>query len=138
MNDPSGFGALLQMLPALALIVGALLLVKRWAARGGRVGAIEGVKVVSRTGLTRGAVLAVVEVAGKRYLVGAGEHGIRMLTEIEHDAALDAASVPSTPPLLAATDSRLSAARPWMGLVDRAKAMTVRSHPSRPSDVSAR
>ena len=147
MSDPSGFGALAQMLPALALIIGALLLVKRWAARGGRLGPVEGVKVLSRTGLTRGAVVAVVEVAGKRYLLGAGEHGVRLLTEIDSDFDLGAdLGVPTvvapapTAPRAAAMDSllRSSTQRPWMGLVNRLQAMTVRTDPSRARDASLR
>lgn len=143
MNDPSGFGALAQMLPALALIVGALLLVKRWAARGGKLGPVEGVKVLSRTGLTRGAVVAVVEVAGKRYLLGAGEHGVRLLTEIDSDAVFGVPAAPDlapTAPRVAAMDSllRSSSQGPWMGLVNRLQAMTVRTDPSRARDASQR
>jgi len=143
MADPSGLDALARMIPALALIVGALLLVRRWARRGGGSRPTEGVKIVSRTGLTRGAVVAVVDVAGRRFLLGAGEQGVRLLTEIDPDAAM---SAPATPvlvdtPRLAATDSPLRSLmpqRPWMGLLSRLQQMTVRSHPSKATDVPQR
>jgi flagellar biogenesis protein FliO len=142
MADPSGLDALARMIPALALIVGALLLVKRWAKRnGGSRPSGEGVRIVSRTGLTRGAVVAVVDVAGRRFLLGAGEQGVRLLTEIDADAVMTPPIPAPDIPRMAATDSplrTLSFQRPWMGLVSRLQQMTVRSHPSKATDVPQR
>ena len=129
----SELAALARIIPTLALIVGALLLVRRWAQRGGGLSSNDGVKVLSRTGLTRGSVLAIVEVAGRRYLLGASDQGVRMLTELDADATL---GVPAPPVAPRAMDrSAITAQGPWMGLVNRLQQMTVRSHPSRPSDV---
>ena len=53
----------------------------------------NGVRVVGRTALHKNAVVAVVEVGGRRLLVGAGEKGIELLTELApeaEDAAADA------------------------------------------------
>jgi flagellar protein FliO/FliZ len=134
------------------LIVGALLLVRRWAQRGGRMGApAAAVRVVARTGLTRGAVVAVLEADGRRFLVGAADQRITLLSEL--DAAGDdplvadanrqlsttaAARSSALPPALAsaltpATERRASTPdRPWIGLLDRLRAMTVRTHVERP------
>jgi flagellar biogenesis protein FliO len=128
----SELAALARIIPTLALIVGALLLVRRWAQRGGALGANDGVKVLSRTGLTRGSVLAIVEVAGHRYLLGASDQGVRLLTELDDDAMLSTPAPPAPP---RAMDRRAIAQGPRMGLVNRLQQMTVRSHPSRPSDV---
>ena len=131
----SEFAALARIIPTLVLIVGALLLVRRWAQRGGGLGANDGVKVLSRTGLTRGSVLAIVEVAGHRYLLGASDQGVRMLTELEADDTLGALAPPVAPRAMERSAIAASAQGPWMGLVNRLQQMTVRSHPSRPSDV---
>jgi flagellar protein FliO/FliZ len=111
-----------RLVPSLALIVGALLLVRRWAQRGSG-GGNAGIRVLARAGLTRGAMVAVVEVGEQRYLVGASEHGVSLLSEVPdselpeellQDAAMD---VP-----LPQLD------RPRMGLIDRLRDMTVRTH----------
>lgn len=128
-----------RLLPALAVIVGALLLVKRWARRQG--GPESGVRVLGRSGIARGAMVAVVAVGDRRFLVGAGEHGVSLLGELSpHDlggtiadgrtAGLDLSSAAATDP--AANSRRLAATGPWMGLVDRLRAMTVRTHLDRP------
>ncbi|MFA9430914.1 flagellar biosynthetic protein FliO [Egicoccus sp. AB-alg2] len=54
-----------------------------------------GVRVLGRTALHRNAVVAVVEVGDRRLLVGAGEKGIELLTELEQDPEAAAAAVPS-------------------------------------------
>lgn len=136
-----GLDVLARLLPSLALIVGALLLLRRWSRRaGGGVRPGGGVRVLSRTGVARGAVLAVVAVGERRFLVGAGDHGVSLLGELaaadldprEPGATeLEPAVTPSAP--AHATDWRAPTLdRPWMGLVDRLRAMTVRTHLERP------
>lgn len=56
-----------------------------------------GVRVLGRTALHKNAVIAVVEVGGRRLLLGAGEKGIELLTELDDDAATDAAESISVP-----------------------------------------
>ncbi|QBI21248.1 hypothetical protein ER308_17840 [Egibacter rhizosphaerae] len=95
-----------RLLPSLALIVGALLLLRRWARRGA-VQAGAGIKVLARTGLTRGASVAVVELGSRRFLVGASEHGVSLLAELEGQETVDAAAqeapkAPDSPAVLAA------------------------------------
>lgn len=85
-----------------------------------------GVRVVTRTALSRSSTLAVVEVDGRRLLLGAGDQGVRLLTELDPDDRTDAA--PGTEP--AADPTAASPFHgPRIGLLDRLRVMTVRSTP---------
>lgn len=137
------------------VMVGGLLLAAR--ANRSRGGAGSGIRITGRHGLSKGAVVAVVQVDGRRFLVGAGDNQISMLTELDPaeevdsiEVGADAEDVASLG--LARTDSTttrvagfLAAARrqsrplhrmerstttpgPRIGPVDRLRAMTVRSH----------
>lgn len=144
--EPVGLSTLGQLLPSLALIVAALLGLRWWAQRG-RSPSASPVRVLARTGLTRGAVVAVVAVGRRRLLVGASEHGVSLLTELDPDDAVgddtpDARNTRNTPndtvtdvtmPSLPSwTRHPVSTdGRPWMGLVRRLQHMTVRTAPSR-------
>lgn len=155
----TGVDVLARTLPSLLLIVGALLVLRYWVQRG-TVGHDAGVRVVSRTGLAKGAVVAVVAVGERRLLVGASEHGIALLTELEADeatltagelagrtsperATTDPVAVPDVPP--AAFRPRgfpRTTDQPRMAPIDRLRAVTVRrtvpSHPRRPNGVPLR
>ncbi len=137
------------------VMVGGLLLVAR--ANRSRGGPGSGIRVTGRHGLSKGSVVAVVQVDGRRFLVGAGDNQISMLTELDPaeevdpvEAGADAEGVAS--PALGQTGTTatrvagfLAAARrqsrplhgmerstttpgPRIGPVDRLRAMTVRSH----------
>jgi flagellar protein FliO/FliZ len=153
----TGVDALLRLLPSLALIVGALLLLRHWAQKG-RAGSPTPMRVVSRTSVTRGSVLAVVEVGERRLLVGAAEQSVNLLAELDPAPDL-AADTPVRPiaaaPAAPATDRQglleqlrhttltstrprpLSDERPRMAPLDRLRHLTVRtpaaSHPRRPT-----
>lgn len=89
---------LARTLPSLAMIVGALLVLRHWARRGGG-NNNTGVRVLTRTGLAKGAVVAVVAVGERRLLVGASEHGVSLLTELAPDTGTtDATSPPEHDP----------------------------------------
>jgi len=77
-----GLEVFARLLPGLVVIVGGLLAV-RWYVGRGAAGAGAGVRVVGRAGLTRNAVVAVIETGGRRFLVGAGEQGVALLGELE-------------------------------------------------------
>ena len=80
----TGVDALLRMLPTLAVIVGALLLLRYWAQKGRGTSATP-LRVVSRAGVGKGSVVAVVEVGGRRLLVGAADQGVSLLTELDEE-----------------------------------------------------
>lgn len=142
MSDPIGLDVVGRLLPALALLVGVLLLLRR-RARGGRGRGLTGLRVLARTALTRTSVVAVVEVDGRRFLVGAADQEVSLLSELQPGDEPD----PDEPSALAAragrgqrlhppaaTDWRatVSTDRPWMGLIDRLRGMTVRTHLEEP------
>ena len=137
MADPSGFDILGRLLPSLGVIVGGLLAVRWWLQRS-RGGATGAVKVLARTGVTKGAVVAVVQVGRQRFLVGAGEQQVTLLSELPIDDPFDP-FVPASPDS-AVTDAALTRPaltsslrdRPWMGQIHRLREMTVRSHLERP------
>lgn len=162
----SPFDVLARSLPSLIVIVGALLLLRRWAQRGsGSTGA--DVRVVTRTGITKGAVVAVLAVGERRLLVGASERGVDLLAELDPEpvahpeeagvgvatAATPQAPRPAAPASLTALvagawnaarsrPTPMSDDRPRMAPIDRLRHLTVRrpvpSHPRRPTVVRRR
>lgn len=145
-------GALGSLVLWTAVIVFGLLAVRRWAQRGGRSpGAAPALRVAARAPLTRGSAALVVTVDGRRFLLGAGEQQVTLLCELEPAGHTpDALAVPPAPgmagvqpsaqlpPHLAsavtsATERRTPTPdRPWIGLLDRARALTVRTYADRP------
>ena len=161
--------------PLLLLVVMALIAVIPLALRRHRAATPDGLRVVSRTALSKSSVVAVVAVGRRRLLVGAGDHGVQLLAEVtgEGDLAgvgggagaghLDAVtdlsttttdedlSLYGTTPSLGRTDAdgttpagspldddalealvtgaapAMTTAGPRIGLVDRLRAMTVRT-----------
>ncbi len=69
-----------QMIPALVIFVGGPVLI--WWLKRGRPAAGGGLKVSARTALTRNSVIAVIELDGKRLLVGATDNGVTLLSEL--------------------------------------------------------
>lgn len=139
----SGSDALGRLLPSLVVLGGVLVALRWYLRRQGGTGR-QLVRVLSRTGLSRGALVAVVEAGERRLLLGVTDHQINLLAELPLDAEfgefgvthdLTGADVPDSP---AATDAAgfASALRgthgPRMGIVDRLRDMTVRTAPPRP------
>ena len=119
-----------RLLPPLLLVVGALLLVRWWSRAA--VPADQALRVVARSGLTRGAVVAIVAVGRRRFLLGASDSGVRLLHELE--PSTDDEQLPST----ARGTEPAPAPGPWTGLLNRMRDRTVRvagqgtGHASRP------
>jgi flagellar biogenesis protein FliO len=132
-----------KLLAVTLVMVVTLVALSRYAQRGGR-GRGTSVRVAARHGVSRNAVVAVIEVDGRRFLVGAGEGQVSLLTEL--DPAAEVAEEPTTGPAPApAPFARLTAAMaaaithraphrtgpltagPGIGLLDRLRAMTVRT-----------
>jgi flagellar biogenesis protein FliO len=107
-----------------------------WVKRLRTVAPESAVSVLGRTALSRTAVVAVVRVGDRRLLVGAGEHGVNVLTELDPEARTDAVTLPEVadvPSVLSSTEG------PRIGLLDRLRVMTVRSTPAgRPFRVPTR
>ena len=74
-----------QMLPALVIFVGGPVLI--WWLKRRRPTVGGGLRVSARTALTRNSVIAVVELDDRRLLIGATDHGISLLSELEASAS---------------------------------------------------
>jgi len=73
----------LRVLGSVAVVLVLVVLSARLARRAGVRGPGTGLKVVDRTGLTREASVAVVEVAGKALVLGVTSHGVNVLAELD-------------------------------------------------------
>lgn len=139
---------LADLLPALGLIVGGLLLLRWWSQRlGGR--RDRNLRVTARASLSRTASVAVVEIDGRRYLVGGSDANVSLLTELPRDEAADASApqadptggVPADPSAAPAAIQELEGfelelAGPRNGLLDRLRARTARTALERPPRAS--
>lgn len=124
MSDLDAFG---RVIPSLLVVLGALFALRWWARRHGGAPS-QLVRVTSRTGLSRGAMLAVVQVGERRLLVGATDHAVNLITELPPAEPADEEGSDALPP--PATDA--GDAGPRMGFVDRLREMTVRTPPRPP------
>lgn len=72
---------LTQMVPALVIFVGGPLLI--WWLKRRRPTVGGGLRVSARTALTRNSVIAVVELDDRRLLIGATDHGVTLLSDLQ-------------------------------------------------------
>lgn len=125
MTDAVSFGSLLRLVVSLGVIIGVLLLVRRWAVRGH--GPARGMlRVVARVPLGRSSSVAVVAMGDQHYLVGVAEQGVTLIDRVDGLIGPDADPEPETAqvrtPDLVTDDTW-----PRTGLVDRARRMTLRA-----------
>ncbi|HHC08794.1 MAG TPA: hypothetical protein ENK55_08765 [Actinobacteria bacterium] len=99
-----------RLVPAFAVVVAIPLLVHGWTRRAG-VGPADGLRVRARAALGKNLSVAVVEVDGRRFLVGVAEGGITPITELGTAVS---------------TKEDRHANAPGTGLVARLQHMTVR------------
>lgn len=98
-----------------------------WWLRRSKIAFTSGMRVTSRTALTRNGVIAVVEMDGRRFLVGATDHRIDLLTELAPEQAeLEDHTEEPTTALVSSQDTG-----PWTSPIDALRNMTVRK-PTRP------
>jgi len=116
-----------RLIVPLALTIGALLLLRRWIRPPA--GVDGGLRIVARAGLTRSAVVAIVAVGTRRFLLGASEAGVRLLQELE-PAAIEEQVEPD--------GMETVAQRPWTGLVDRLRERTLRAAGGGPGHAARR
>ena len=84
----SGVEIVLRLAVSLGLVIGGLLAVKRFGRRAGR-SARGAITIEARAGLAKGASVAVVTVAGQRFLLGVSEHAVSLVAELAADHPLD-------------------------------------------------
>lgn len=110
---------ILRSIPSLLVIFG--LAGGWWWLRRWQRGTGTGLRVVSRVALLRGATIAVVEMGGRAWLIGATERNIEVLAEID-EATLGTEAEPPVNPI--------SGSGPWTDLFNRALKATGIERPS--------
>ena len=97
MSAADDLAVLARVTASLVVVVALAVLAARFARKAGVRGGGAGLRVVERTGLSREASVAVVEVGGRGLVVGVTAQGVSLLTELtaaELAAATSAAGAP--------------------------------------------
>ena len=112
-------GMLSRVIPPLLVIAGAPLLI--WWTRRRRPGGLRsGLRVTARTALTKGSVVAVVEIDSRRLLIGATDGGVSLLSELPTEGTNDTDAPASTPAAVPG---------PWTSPIEHLRNLTVRRSP---------
>ena len=121
-----GINLFTEFLPALAIVCGAPLAIW-WYTRRNRQGNPGRLKISDKAVLGKNLWVAVVNVDDKRFLVGAGESGINLISELEAlPEPLEAPAEESPADMNGITE------QPRIGLVRRLQLMTVRGPAQQP------
>ncbi len=122
-----GINLFTEVVPALVIVFGAPVAIW-WYMRRSRKGAVGRLQISDKAVLGKNVWVAVVEVDDKRFLVGAGESGVGLISELEAlpETVAEPAEEPATEPTNGITE------QPRMGLVRRLQLMTVRSSAQQP------
>lgn len=121
-----GINLFTEFLPALAIVCGAPLAIW-WYTRRSRQGNPGRLQISDKAVLGKNLWVAVVNVDDKRFLVGAGESGVGLISELE--ALPEPVEEPAEEP---ATDMNGITEQPRIGLIRRLQLMTVRSPAQNP------
>jgi len=99
MNGTDELMTALRVVGSIVVVLVLVVLSARLARRAGVRGPGSGLKVIDRTGLTREASVAVIEVAGKALVLGVTSHGVNVLAELDlkEVAQAQAAAAPRGP-----------------------------------------
>ena len=76
------FDVVVRLVLSTSVVVGGLFAVRWWAGRAGN-RARGAIRVIARVGIARSSTVAVIEVGDRRYLVGAGEHSVNLIAELD-------------------------------------------------------
>jgi flagellar biogenesis protein FliO len=121
---PLGLNLLTEVLPALVIVFGSPIAIW-WYLRRSRKGSVGRLHISDRAALGKNVWMAVVEVDDKRFLVGAGESGVGLISEL--DALPEIAQEPADEPVDEPVNSTNGITeQPRIGLVRRLQLMTVR------------
>ena len=118
----------ISVLPALLLVIGGPLLLWWWTKRN-RTASTHRLRITDKAALGRNTWVAILEVDDKRFLVGAGESGVALVSDLDPlpQNTADAPATNSNPQDGPRTGHD---ERPRMGLYRRLQQMTLRT-PSR-------
>ena len=99
MSAADDLAILARVTASLVVVVALAVLVARFARKAGVRGGGAGLRVVERTGLSREASVAVVEVGGRGLVVGVTAQGVSLLTELTAAELAAAASQAESAPM---------------------------------------
>ncbi len=110
-----------DILPGFAVVV-AIPVVLWWYVRRSQKGRPNRLRITDKTALGKSTWIAVVEVDDQRFLVGAGESGVGLISELPAlpEVVADPATDPADSPMNGMTE------QPRIGLIRRLQLMTVR------------
>ena len=135
-----GINIFTEVIPALVIVFGAPVAIW-WYMRRSRKGSVGRLQITDKAVLGKSVWVAVVEVDDKRFLVGAGESGVGLISELEalpmavHERADQPADRMAGEPVVqenATSTTNGITEQPRMGLVRRLQLMTVRSPAQNP------
>jgi flagellar biogenesis protein FliO len=115
-----GLNLFTEVLPALILVFGSPIAIW-WYVRRTRQGSPGRLRISDKTALGKNVWMAVVEVDDKRFLVGAGESGVDLISELEALPEVVEESVEEP-----AENLNGITEQPRIGLIRRLQLMTVR------------
>jgi flagellar biogenesis protein FliO len=133
-NAMSGTDIMAQILPAFLLVIGAPLAIWWWMKRSRR-GPTKRLRITDKAALGRNTWIAVAEIDGQRFLLGAGEHGVGMLSELEPAPAIETEEASVTVGIEPNATERTT--EPRMGLIRRLQLMTLRTSARPPGSFDA-
>ena len=119
-----------RLLPALALVIVAPLLLRTWLRKGRGLGNGE-LRVVARAPMGRSSAAVIVEAKGRRFLLGVTESSVRLISELDADGEQLPAAAPGTD-----AQSSIEITGPWTGL-EHWRRLTLRRSPREPVRVIA-
>ena len=138
-----------NVIPVFLLVLGAPLAIWWWMRRS-KTGSTNRLKITDKAALGRNVWIAVAEVDGQRFLVGAGEHGVGLLSELESlpivETATDEAPEDqrtshigprALAPAFFSTPAKDRTTEPRMGLIRRLQLMTLRTSARPPRSLDA-
>ena len=115
----TGLDMMSQVIPALAVVLG-LPLAFYWWARKGKVSSPARLRIADKAAFGKHSWVAVIEIDGRRFLVGAGEQGVNVISE------LDPAPVTEPVTETIGMEAHTQTERPRTGLIRRLQHLTAR------------
>ena len=120
-----GLDVLLRVLPAFLIVIGVPLGVFWWSRRV-NAGPGQPLRVVAKATLGRNASVAVVNVGDHHYLVGASEHSVNLISELDDYETNNGTQVPATTAGALVPPSNTTE-QPRMGFIRRIQQRTLRT-----------
>lgn len=133
-NAMSGADIMAQILPAFLLVIGAPLAIWWWMKRN-RKGSTNRLRITDKAALGRNTWIAVAEIDGQRFLLGAGEQGVGMLSELEPAPVVETEESSAAVGIEPNATERTT--EPRMGLIRRLQLLTLRTSARPPGSFDA-